>query len=1129
MSSCESQLDMPLSNVIKNSSISRVPGPAQLLRDRRTRRGLMLWALICTCAIIAAADQPTNSPAGEATPSRQIDLTKLGYQGLSAEGRMMTTSNVTINYVDDQHLLLTFNPKKLFQRDPACPPTHQDRIIQAQVVEVATGTVVHQASWYVHDERRYLWPLGDGRFLLRKLNSLYEVDSNLDEKLVLESPKQLLFTSVTPDGKQIIVETAVDDSAKAAKSGKAKVKIEFLDAKSLGVQRTIKLSQIMPLDATSLGFADAVHSGKIWLIRFGSGSKDRSYITRVRSQCIPDLKFPTYNTMFVGRCSAEGSDYSVSIFTLTGHFLWREKWNQHRYEPVIDRSEDGSRVVISTLMGTAPDGTPVPEDQEWPQVQQSFRVMDAATGTPVLSTKAAAAILKGQNFALSPDGRQFAVLDGPSLQVFDLPEMTTDERAKYVALQADAPTLTAPTVRGSTEGSNDEGEVFDAAEQSDSDEPPKPPVIAAPAAPVTDVSGTTASATASQAAKAQTGTPSSDSAAGDVNDSVLTIKVASKTVVVDVVVTDSKGHPVKGLPAADFQLQEDGKPQRVNYFHEFIGFQEPNGSDAAPGAAPPPDLPPNVFTNNQLTREDEPVTVVLFDLLNTPPLDQTFARQQLITFLKSKPKGSQFALCTLASRLQLIQGFTTNEELLIATANGKKGGTRYNPLLERDTGLDKGLAMQKEIAAVDPAMQFVVQMYQQAVADERVQDLDRRFSLTVDAFAQLARYLSGVPGRKNVIWLSASFPLGVFPNSDLFNAFSDSRNYSAMLKKTANLLAEAHVAVYPVDVRGLTTQSMFAASSNFNPSEPAPGSQTPIPSAAGNGGAVENTGANANQTTPTMQALHESLEQQAGDRSTMDQIASDTGGKAFYSTNGIKEAIQTAVEQGSNYYMLSYTPANHSYDGRFRKLKVALAAKGYHLTYRRGYYAEDPFAPIPEEKDALSRDVGMAAMQHGSPQSHQIVFATRVIPVGKPVKVDPTKDAAGKKPKKNAIAITAVQHYAVDYAIAGPQLHFMDQGNLHHGVLAFMASAFDDDGRSLSRVATRTTSDLKPSSYKDVMAGGFRIHQEFDIPVSATSLRLGVEDELNKRLGTVEISLPVPQPPEQAGLRAKSLPEIEPD
>lgn len=1070
------------------------------------------------------ADQLTDT----AKPSRQIDLAKLGYQGLSAEGRLMTTANVTLNFVDDNHVLLTFNPKKLFQRDPACPPSHKDRIIQAQIIELGTGKVVREASWYLHDEHRYLWPLAEGHFLLRKLNSLYELDSGLHEKLLLESPKPLLWTGVTPDGKQIMTETAADDSGKVRNPAKTKVRIDFLGVPSLAVQRTIRISQVLPLQATSLGFGDALHSmaSGVWLVRFGSGAKDRNYVTRVKSRCVPDLLFPTNNTMFVGRCSAEGSDYSVSIFTLTGHFLWREKWNQHRYEPVIERSEDGSRIAISTLVGATPDGTALPEDQEWPQVQQSFRVVDAATGTPVLTTKSASAVLKGQNFALSPNGNQFAALDGSILELFDLPPMSTEERVKYVALQADAPTLTTPASRNSAETSgSDSDEVFDVAEQGASEDSPKPPPVVAPGVAPPDASSPPQQAAAQ---KPDSADPHSTDA------SVVTFKVASKTVVVDVVVTDSKGHTVKGLPPEDFQVQEDGKPQRVNYFHEFVGYDVAGSSGPGPSEpAPAADkLPPNIFSNNQLTREDAPVTVVLFDLLNTPPENQAFAREQLITVLKNKPPGSQFALCTLGGHLQLIQGFTTDEKLLVATANGKKGATHYNSLMERDTGLQKGLEMQKEIAAVDPNMQFVVQVFQQAAAEQRAQELDMRVNLTVDAFAQLARYLGGVPGRKSIIWLSASFPLGIFPNNDLVDAFSESRNYTALMKKTANLLAEAHVSVYPVDVRGLTTEGTFAATAHFNLGVGGPGSSTPVPAAAGLGGSTgitANTAANAAQTNPIMQSTKESLENQIGEQSTMDQIAADTGGKAFYNTNGIKEAIQSAAEQGSNYYMLSYTPANHNYDGKFRKLKVQLAAKGYHMAYRHGYYADDPFAPIPEEKDALARDVGVAAMQHGSPQSHQIVFATRVIPIGKPAKVDPTKDASGKKPKKNAPVITAVQHYAVDYAIAGPQLHFVDQGNVHHGVLAFMASAFDDDGKSLSRVASRTTSDLKPSAYKDVMVGGFRIHQEFDVPVNATSLRLGVEDELNRRLGTLEISLPVPQPPEQAGLRAKTLPDIEPN
>lgn len=336
------------------------------------------------------------------------------------------------------------------------------------------------------------------------------------------------------------------------------------------------------------------------------------------------------------------------------------------------------------------------------------------------------------------------------------------------------------------------------------------------------------------------------------------------------------------------------------------------------------------------------------------------------------------------------------------------------------------------------------------------------------------------------------------------------------------------MAVYPVDVRGLMTQSLFAASSNMNPSAPAPGSLVPIPGGAGTGSLV-NTSANARVPNPLAQDTHEALEDQVGDQSTMDQIASDTGGKAFYNTNGITEAIQTAVEQGSNYYMLSYSPSNRNYDGRFRKIKLALASNGYHLAYRREYFADDPSAPLKQEKDALSRDVGLAAMQQGSPQSHQIVFATRVVPVGKPTKLDPSKQPGSQSRKKKQAVVTEVQRYAVDYAIAGPQLHFVEQGDVRHGAFDFMASAFDDEGRALARLASRTTADLPPKSYRDVMVGGFRIRQEFDVPANSACLRLGVEDEVNRNLGTVEIPLPVPAPPDDPSLHAHALPSIEPD
>ena len=171
-------------------------------------------------------------------------------------------------------------------------------------------------------------------------------------------------------------------------------------------------------------------------------------------------------------------------------------------------------------------------------------------------------------------------------------------------------------------------------------------------------------------------------------------------------------------------------------------------------------------------------------------------------------------------------------------------------------------------------------------------------------------------------------------------------------------------------------------------------------------------------------------------------------------------------------------------------------------------------------------------MQHGSPQSHQIIFATRVVPVGKPRKVEPAQSGAPALSKKNGSPAGPVemQHYGIDYAIDPAHLLFTPtSAGLYHGVLNFMITGFDDDEHLVARMVSTATSDLKPANYKDVMTGGFRMHQELDVPVSAVALRLGVEDGLTSHMGTLEIPLPVPVPPDVPRVMARSLPEIEPD
>jgi len=1058
---------------------------------------------------------------------------------------------MSMDFLDDHHVLLTFNPKKMFMRLPDCPPSHDDRLIHAVIFDVSSGRVVREADWYMHDHQRYLWSLGSGRLMLRRENSLYQLDSALNEKLLLKSPTPFLWISVTPDGKQIIVERKQDETAdsKAKEQGKPgkpqakpKVQIEFLDSESLAVQRVIKSEGVVNLEALSTGFADVIHglSGKVWLVRFGPSGTQRQNIMRVRSHCVPDILYSSSNTLMVGRCAMNSPDYSVSAFTVTGHFLWRQHWSEHRYTPKIQRSDDGSRVAVSSIArvivpapaAASSEGAELEAaDDPDAGLQQHVQILDTATGKEVLALTVNPAAIMARNISLSPDGRTLVVMQGTNLEVHALPEMAQEDHAKYMAAKADVPGLDAP-VSQLPSGESPEETTFasvDAAEES-AREAQTSTATAGAAAPPPDASGPASSATRHLSPQAP--------AVSDADAPPITLRSSTHIVVEDVVVTDSKGHSVKGLSQQDFHVTEDGKPQSVRSFEEFpqagaVPAASPS-LNAVPSqpAQPASKLPPNIYTNNKPSGpETGSATMVVLDLLNTPIPDQQRAREQLIAFIKKNPAASEMALCTLASNLRLIQGFTHDENALISAVNGKKGGVKAPPW-QSDSGMERSVQFTRDAVAVGAGTVEQLQRTQLTLDAQNAADLDVRMRFTLDAFTQLARYLSGIPGRKNLVWLSGSFPLNIFPNPEVTDFQPVTRNYEFQVKKATNLLADAHVAVYPVGLSGVQTQSMFDVG-NTGPYNQRllPGSEGP-PAAAPGASATNlaNTSANLPISSQMERDTRTFRETVSSQQATMEQVAVDTGGRAFLNSNGLEDAIKTAVDEGSHYYTFSYAPTNRKYDGAFRKIKVNLEAKGYRLAYRRGYYAVDPDAGAKDTRAPQQR-VGVAAMQQGSPESRQIVFSTRVVPVGKPHKVDAaTAGMASAKKKETPAGPIAMQHYGIDYAVDPSDLRFgITSSNTYHAVLSFMVTGFNDDGRLVASLVSTATSDLKPANYKDVLTGGFRLHQELDVPTEAVILRLGVEDAISSHVGTMEIPLPVPTPPDAPQIATHTLPPIEPD
>jgi len=517
------------------------------------------------------------------------------------------------------------------------------------------------------------------------------------------------------------------------------------------------------------------------------------------------------------------------------------------------------------------------------------------------------------------------------------------------------------------------------------------------------------------------------------------------------------------------------------------------------------------------------VTMVLFDMLNTPVSDQVYARQQLIKFLESKPKMSQFALCALSSGeypLRLIQGFTADETLLLAAAKGKRGQTRNNRWQAAAAETQNSVTTVAGLALAGgrtSGFQNLVGALQNMQAEQYVTDTSERAGRTIDAMMLLARYLSGISGRKNMVWLSASFPIALSIGPISSNPSIDNPNYTYKIKRATNLLAEAQVAVYPVDVRGL---QVFTAGLDSGPGVAGPRSFDP-----------------PDPTSPNSVSLRSGIPQgmdfatQAAEQDTLTQFAVATGGKAFFNTNDIREAIATANEQGSNYYSFSYTSTNKVYDGKFRKIKVQLASKGYKLYYRQGYYADD--INVAAREAQLARNAITTSMQFGSPQAREVQFSVRVYPVGGKKKVDREKVGEVRMASKKAALLpeqVEVQHYTIEYTLDGSELRFVPQQNAgFRSTLALMISSFGQEGRMLTGWSSLAKSDLPSEVYKKVITGEVGFQEELDIPVEAISMRLGVQDQMSNHLGTVDVPLPVPPDPNAPRKTKNTLPEIEPD
>src|SRR5215471_468940 len=232
---------------------------------------------------------------------------------------------------------------------------------------------------------------------------------------------------------------------------------------------------------------------------------------------------------------------------------------------------------------------------------------------------------------------------------------------------------------------------------------------------------------------------------------------ATHLVQVNVVVHDKRGKPVADLEKEEFTILERGKPQEISFFSVDTAGPaartNAQRADAPPADTPQTPLPSHEFTNIASAHENVPtsVTVILLDVVNSPPGDQMRARDGVIKFLKQVQPQDRIAIFALTRHgLALLHDYTTDSAALVERLRNAKP----QAAAELD-GSVPSAAMQSELRNMG--------LGALADLDQRTADyfMENRITQSLAAFRAVAEHLAGLPGRKNLVWVSSGFPLSI--------------------------------------------------------------------------------------------------------------------------------------------------------------------------------------------------------------------------------------------------------------------------------------------------------------------------------------------------------------------------------
>jgi VWFA-related protein len=411
-----------------------------------------------------------------------------------------------------------------------------------------------------------------------------------------------------------------------------------------------------------------------------------------------------------------------------------------------------------------------------------------------------------------------------------------------------------------------------------------------------------------------------------------TLNEGVTAVLVDVVVRDKRGQPVRDLTAADFELLEDGVSQSIASFSAFAPasaagtpttVMAPSAPDAG-GASPPVNAGPAV-------------TALVFDRLT--PEARALAVQAAQAYLGTKEETSNYiGIFGIDMALTPYAPFTRNavrlRKALSDVAGRASASFNGSEARQQKADADQQAAAAEQTMAgaaaagpgasaamgTAPGDALLAQMQSKMIQDFDVMERDQQGYATTNGLFAVIRTLGRLPGRKSLVLFSEGISIPP-PVQRLFVGVIDAAN-------------RANVSVYTMDaagLRGVSEQAKIrdevnqAGARGINSAYATPSGDDPLTKALENNEAV------------LRQDPHTGL----------GELAEGTGGVLFENTNNLRHGFDRIDDDLHNYYLLGYTPLNETYDGRFRRIDVKVKRPGLTVAARQGYFAVRSRGDVP--------------------------------------------------------------------------------------------------------------------------------------------------------------------------------------